>query len=353
MSIASGIKRYFTTALLKWNTEENNRQLPWKNEKDPYKIWLSEIILQQTRAEQGRPYYEQFILHYPKVQDLANAPEDEVFRLWQGLGYYNRCRNLIAAAKTITYQHKGIFPENYDEILELKGVGPYTAAAIASFAFHLPYAVLDGNVYRVLARYFGVDIPIDSTEGKKYFQELASELLDEEQAAAFNQSIMDFGASVCTPQLPDCDHCPLQRNCIAFRQNMVSLLPVKTKKLTVKERDFDYLVLTTENEIYIQQRSQKDIWQGLYEFYLVENENNYQESSAWQQLKPYVQKNVDVEFESKQKLTHQLIRSKFHLIILDAKPSFLMQGIWVTKDSLKKYPFPKTIVSFLSIKKYF
>ncbi|KAA5537181.1 A/G-specific adenine glycosylase [Taibaiella lutea] len=353
MSVAPGIKKFFTTELLKWNIEENNRQLPWKNEKDPYKIWLSEIILQQTRAEQGRPYYEQFILHYPEVQHLANALEDEVFRLWQGLGYYNRCRNLIAAAKTITQQYNGVFPENYDEILALKGVGPYTAAAITSFAFNLPYAVLDGNVYRVLSRYFGIDIPIDSTEGKKYFQDMASELLDKKQPAAFNQAIMDFGASVCTPQLPDCEHCPLQSKCIAFRQNMISLLPVKTKKLIIKERNFDYLVLTTEHEVYIQQRSQKDIWQGLYEFYLIENEKNYQETSIWQQLKPYIQQNIDIEFENRQKLTHQLIRSKFHLILLKARPSFLTQGIWVEKDSLKNYPFPKTILSFLSRKKYF
>jgi len=353
MSVAPGIKKYFTTELLRWNSEANNRQLPWKHEKDPYKIWLSEIILQQTRAEQGRPYYEQFILHYPKVEDLANAPEDEVFRLWQGLGYYNRCRNLMTAAKTIAHQYKGVFPKSYDEILELKGVGPYTAAAIASFAFDLPYAVLDGNVYRVLSRYFGIDTPIDSLEGKRYFQELATELIDKKQAAAFNQSIMDFGASVCTPQLPDCEHCPLQRNCVAYKQEMVSLLPVKTKKLIVKERDFDYLVLTTDDEIYIRQRSQKDIWQGLYEFYLIENEKNYQDTAIWHELQPYVHESTDLEFENRQKLTHQLIRSRFHLIHLHTKPMFLTGGLWTAKDSLKKYPFPKTILSFLSRKKYF
>lgn len=353
MSIAPGLKKHFTIELLRWNTEINNRQLPWKNEKDPYKIWLSEIILQQTRAEQGRPYYEQFISHYPKVQDLANAPEDEVFRLWQGLGYYNRCRNLITAAKTITDQHKGVFPKNYDEILELKGVGPYTAAAIASFAFNLPHAVLDGNVYRVLSRYFGIDIPIDSTEGKKYFQDLASELLDKKQPAAFNQAIMDFGASVCTPQLPDCVECPLSDKCIALRQKMIPLLPVKTKKLVIKERDLDYLVLMAGDEVYIQQRVQKDIWQGLYEFYLVENEKNYQQSEIWQQLQSLIQESRNIEFENRQKLTHQLIRSKFHLVRLHSKPSFLIQGVWVNKDSIKKYPFPKTILSFLSRKKYF
>lgn len=353
MSIAPGFKKHFTIELLRWNAEINNRQLPWKNEKDPYKIWLSEIILQQTRAAQGMPYYEQFIFHYPNVEDLANAPEEEVFRLWQGLGYYNRCRNLIAAAKTITHQHKGVFPDKYDQILELKGVGPYTAAAIASFAFNLPHAVLDGNVYRVLSRYFGIDIPIDSTEGKKHFQDLASELLDQKQPAAFNQAIMDFGASVCTPQLPDCMECPLADRCVALKQNMISLLPVKTKKLIVKERDFEYLVLIAADEVYIQQRAQKDIWQGLYEFYLIEDEKNYRLAEIWQQLNTFIQEARDMEFENRQKLTHQLIRSKFHLVHLHSKPPFLTGGVWVDKDSIKKYPFPKTILSFLSRKKYF
>ena len=353
MAITQGIKKYFTTGLLNWNENINNRQLPWKNEKDPYKIWLSEIILQQTRAEQGRPYYEKFILHYPDVNALAKAKDDDVFKDWQGLGYYNRCRNLLAAARTIVTEHNGIFPKTYESILTLKGIGPYTAAAIASFAFQLPYAVLDGNVYRVLSRYFGIDTPIDSTGGKQLFQQLADDLLDKKQPAAFNQAIMDFGASVCTPQLPDCEHCPLAKNCIALKHEMVSLLPVKTKKLIIKERHLHYLVLLWKDEVYIQLRSGKDIWQGLYEFFLIETDNDYQLTKPWEQLHKNVNEVQSATFENKQKLTHQLIKSTFHLIQLHSKPENLLHGIWVQKDLLKNYPFPKTILSFLNRKKYF
>jgi A/G-specific adenine glycosylase len=353
MSFAPGIKKYFTTQLLKWNTIDNDRELPWKNEQDPYKIWLSEIILQQTRAEQGRPYYEKFIHNYPDIKQLAAAPDDEVFRLWQGLGYYNRCRNLLAAARAVTADYDGRFPKTYETILALKGIGPYTAAAIASFAFQLPYAVLDGNVFRVLSRYFGIDTPIDSTDGKVQFQELADDLMDKEQPAAFNQAIMDFGASVCTPKLPRCGECPLSKNCIALKQEMIALLPVKSKKLMVKERAFHYLVLTTEDEIYLQQRNQKDIWQGLYEFFLIETAGDYQSTATWESLLPFVKDRVDSDFENRQKLTHQLIKSTFHLIRLHTKPDSLLQGIWVKKDLLKNYPFPKTILSFLNRKKYF
>jgi A/G-specific adenine glycosylase len=353
MSVTSATKKYFTTRLLKWNSEDNHRDLPWKNEKDPYKIWLSEIILQQTRAEQGRPYYEKFILHYPNVNALANASDDAVFRDWQGLGYYNRCRNLLAAARAIASEHKGQFPQTYESILALKGIGPYTAAAIASFAFGLPYAVLDGNVYRVLSRYFGIDIPIDSTQGKQYFQQLADDLLDKKQSAAFNQAIMDFGASVCTPQLPDCKICPLSGNCVALKQEMISLLPVKSKKLLIKERHLHYLVLLWEDEVYIQLRNQKDIWQGLYEFLLIETDTDYQLTELWERLHGNVNEVQSVLFENKQKLTHQLIRSTFHLIRLHSKPEKELPGIWIQKDLLKKYPFPKTILSFLNRKKYF
>lgn len=348
-----GLKKFFTHQLLQWNEEENTRQLPWKHETDPYKIWLSEIILQQTRAEQGRPYYEKFIEHYPLVSDLAAAPEDEVFRLWQGLGYYNRCRNLITAAKTITNDYQGIFPPDYEQILALKGVGPYTAAAIASFAFGLPYAVLDGNVYRVLSRVFGIETPIDSVAGKKEFQELASELLDPQKAAAFNQAIMDFGAAVCKPQLPECSRCPVEERCIAKKQELITYLPVKSKKIAVKERQFHYLVLTTATEIYIQQRTQKDIWQGLYEFFLIEGPLDYRQNKYWQMLQPYIQEADTTLFENKQKLTHQLIISSFQILHLHSKPAFLTEGLWLEKYLLKKYPFPKTILSFLNRKKYF
>lgn len=344
---------FFTRNLLKWHFEENDRQLPWKNEKDPYKIWLSEIILQQTRAEQGLPYYQRFIEQYPDVHQLANAPESEVFRLWQGLGYYNRCRNLIAAAQTISRDYKGNFPPDYDNILALKGVGNYTAAAIASFAFGLPYAVLDGNVYRVLARYFGIDTETDSTPGKKQFQELAQNLLDSQQPAAFNQAIMDFGASVCKPKGAACDSCILSAECVAFKQDMVHLLPVKGKKIKVTERHLHYLVLQAGDEVYIQQRREKDVWQDLFEFYRVETGDKVLQPGD---LLPELREEHSLPspiFSNRQRLTHQLIVSDFYLFRLKKKPVSLRQGLWVRDSLLKNYAFPKTILSFFNRKNYF
>ncbi len=210
-----------------WHKEENTRSLPWKNETDPYKIWLSEIILQQTRAEQGLNYYLNFIKNYPTICDLANAIDDDVFRHWQGLGYYNRCKNMLATARFICEQKNGVFPNDYEEILALKGVGAYTAAAIASFAFGLPHAVVDGNVYRVLARYFGIENAIDSTLGKAKFAQIADELLDKKNPAAYNQAIMDLGATVCTPKNPRCEICPLSKNCVALKSDLIYFFPVK------------------------------------------------------------------------------------------------------------------------------
>ncbi len=204
MEWSKGMTAFFRKALLKWHMEDNNRILPWKQERDPYKIWLSEIILQQTRAAQGLPYYLRFAAEYPTIHDLAAAEDEAVFRLWQGLGYYNRCRNLLHTARYIAGKRNGHFPDDYHEIRQLKGIGSYTAAAIASFAFHQPYAVVDGNVLRVLSRFGGIDTPVDTPEGKKVFQVLAQELLDKEHNAAYNQAIMDFGASVCTPAIPKC-----------------------------------------------------------------------------------------------------------------------------------------------------
>jgi len=203
------MKTFFTAQLLEWNHQHNSRTMPWKGIKDPYHIWLSEIILQQTRVEQGLPYYERFITTYPTIQDLAAAPDEAVFRLWQGLGYYARCKNMLAAARQVVQTYKGRFPDTYEQIQSLKGIGPYTAAAIASFAFNSHHAVLDGNVFRVLSRYFGIDTPVDSTAGKKEFAALAQELLPAGQSAVYNQSIMDFGAGVCKPQQPLCHQCPL------------------------------------------------------------------------------------------------------------------------------------------------
>ena len=345
--------KVFTTRLLQWHFEANNRNLPWKNEKDAYKIWLSEVILQQTRADQALPYYERFTTQYPDVHLLAAAPEDEVFRLWQGLGYYNRCRNLLHTARILSREYGGRFPGTYEEILALKGIGSYTAAAIASFAFGLPYAVLDGNVYRVLSRYFGINTPIDSPAGKQEFQELATRLLPQEEAAAFNQAIMDFGSSVCKPKSPACTTCPLSAGCFALKKEMVTQLPVKAKKLKIKERHLHYFVLHTEQEVYLQQRTAKDIWQNLYEFLLIEPDGPYTGTDTWKALQRYHPDTAESVFRNRQRLTHQLVVSDFYLIPLDKKPGHLTTGIWVPKDRLKNYAFPKTILSFFNRKKYF
>lgn len=267
------LRNRFAALLLKWNLEENTRQMPWKGEKDPYKIWLSEIILQQTRVEQGLSYYNKFIKTFPDVHRLAKTPDEKIFKLWEGLGYYARCRNLIATARFISKELKGKFPGDYENIKALKGIGPYTAAAISSFAFNLPHAVLDGNVFRVLARVFGIAAPIDSAQGKKIFTSLADELLDKKQSGLFNQAIMDFGAVVCKPAAPVCSTCVFKKHCFAFLNNKVDDLPVKEKKISIRKRWFYYLVMEHQKKIAIRKRTEKDIWQNLYEFPLIETTN--------------------------------------------------------------------------------
>lgn len=354
MKVGEKKKKYFTEELLRWHHEMNNRQLPWKEETDPYKIWLSEIILQQTRAEQGLPYYYKFIQTYPDIKKLAAAPDEAVFLLWQGLGYYSRCRNLLKAARIINDEYGGVFPHDFDTILSLPGVGNYTAAAIASFAFALPYAVVDGNVYRVLSRYFGIDTPIDSTAGKKQFAALAQELLEMKHPGAYNQAIMDFGASVCKPSQPVCDECYLADNCNALQYNQVALLPVKEKKLVVKERYFHYFLLEYKGECYIQLRTANDIWQDLHEPFLIESGGDYQRSPSWQELAAYISKEPVLIHTGKQRLTHQLIHSRFYHIALKSKPVFLPErGKWIVKKMLKNFAFPKTIISFFNGNEYF
>ncbi|MBV8254478.1 MAG: A/G-specific adenine glycosylase [Chitinophaga sp.] len=346
---------FFTEKLLEWNQEHNSRSMPWKGEKDPYRIWLSEIILQQTRVEQGWPYYERFISQYPTANDLAAANEEEVFRLWQGLGYYARCKNMLAAAKEISQTYHGRFPDKYDQIKALKGIGPYTAAAIASFAFNLPYAVLDGNVFRVLARFFGIDTPMDTTEGKKLFADLAQELLPKDKSAVYNQSIMDFGAVVCKPQLPECDTCPLQKKCAAYHQGIVSLLPVKTKKLQIKKRYFNYIIASWKDQVYIRKRTESDIWQNLHEFILLEtaapaDSTQILSGTDFQQIfgdAPFETTRISKPF--KQQLTHQTIHSQFINISIN-HPLEIPGYQLIPTDSLDNFAFPKTITSFLQSK---
>jgi len=346
-------KHYFTEQLMHWHEHANRRDLPWKQEKDPYKIWLSEIILQQTRAEQGLPYYLRFIDAFPGIKDMAAADDEVVFRLWQGLGYYNRCRNMLATARYISEELDGVFPDKYDAILSLKGIGPYTAAAIASFGFGLPHAVVDGNVYRVLARYFGIALPIDSGEGKKAFADLAAEVLAASDSAAYNQAIMDLGATVCTPQLPKCAVCPLQAKCIARKDGLIALLPVKEKKLSVRNRYFNYLLLLHEGKLWIHKRTEKDIWQDLHEPFLLETAEKI--SPAALELMPELLQlqlpgSLRPAGHKKQRLTHQLIETVFYIIELDHIPQGLPEaGIWVPVSDLHKYAFPKTLTSFLNL----
>lgn len=344
-------QKYFTRQLLHWHEHANRRSLPWKQEKDPYKIWLSEVILQQTRAEQGLPYYLRFTTAYPSVCDLAHAPEEQVFRLWQGLGYYNRCKNMLATARYICAELNGVFPATYDSLLSLKGIGPYTASAIASFAFNLPTAVVDGNVYRVLSRYFGIATPIDSSDGKQQFSGLANQLLDPKQSAHYNQAIMDLGATVCTPKSPDCSVCPLEKHCIARAQQLTGLLPVKEKKITVRRRYFNFFLFLADDMLWIRKRSSKDIWENLHEPFLAETDEKttlsaLKKDSILAMLREDI---LDIRKagHQTQRLTHQLIDSTFYYIQLHQKSKLLPEdGFWVPISELQHYAFPKTLVTF-------
>lgn len=347
------LKKKFTSLLLKWNEENNTRQMPWKGEKDPYKIWLSEIILQQTRVEQGLNYYNKFIKTFPDIHKLANAAETKVFKLWEGLGYYVRCRNIIVTARYISKELKGEFPDTYEKIKSLKGIGPYTASAIASFAFDLPYAVVDGNVFRVLSRFFGINKPIDSTKGKSFFSELANELLNKKRSAVYNQAIMDFGAVVCKPALPLCAKCVFNKKCVAYLHGTVNELPVKEKKINIKKRWFYYLVMEYQNMVIIQQRTTKDIWRQLYEFPLVEVANKTSQSKILQQverkrwLKNKSYEVLDISPLLKQKLSHQLIYGQFIKVKLKIKPTLKTDWRWIFKNKIGNYPFPMFINQYL------
>lgn len=347
------MKNSFTQILTDWHRHQNDREMPWKGEKIPYRIWLSEIILQQTRVEQGMGYYHRFIEQYPTIQELANAPDHQVFKLWEGLGYYNRCRNLLHTAREIVKKRKGIFPTTYDELLALKGVGPYTAAAIASFAYNLPYAVVDGNVYRLLARYCGIDTPSDSTEGKKIFNDLAYQMMDKKEPALYNQAIMDFGATVCKPMAPLCSACPLQNRCAALATGKVNQLPVKEKTLQRRTRYFNYFILEYRQKIWVQQRTAKDIWQNLFEFYLVESEKQIRWDIPLIQnwLKDQLSINDAIILKKAepvvQQLTHQQIKGQFIHIQLKQKPVSLKAGDWENAARIQELAFPKLINSYL------
>jgi A/G-specific adenine glycosylase len=320
----------FTATILQW-FRENGRALPWRATRDPYLIWLSEIILQQTRIEQGRPYWERFVHRWPDVASLAAAQEDEVLREWQGLGYYSRARNLHEAARQIVA--RGSFPSTLEEIKTLKGVGDYTAAAIASIAFGLPAAVVDGNVYRVLSRHYGIRTPINSSEGKKEFAALAQSLLPAKEASAFNQAMMDFGAVQCTPQHPDCLSCPLQESCVALREQSIGQLPVKLKKLTVKERRLTYVYIRCQGETAIHRRAAGDIWQGLYEPWLTD------------EVPPGA---ILLRSRVKHVLTHRVLYADFWLWETTSRPPLPADYQWIPEAETDHYAVPRLVEIMLN-----
>ncbi len=339
----------FSQEIIRWYAI-HKRPLPWRTSKDPYKIWLSEIILQQTRVAQGTPYYLSFVSHFPTVFDLANAAEEEVLKLWQGLGYYSRARNLHAAAKQVVFDYNGIFPTDYNGLLSLKGVGDYTASAIASICYRQPEAVLDGNVYRVLARYLGIDTPINISQGNKLFKLRAQELCDQDNPSDYNQGLMEFGALQCVPNNPNCAICPLQQSCVAFQTNQVQTLPVKIPKKTPLQLYHNYLVCVDPNgDTLYQKRAGKGIWEGLYEFPLVVSPSLLDKAlllKEFESLKlPKLDVNEVVLFNQDpilHKLTHRHIYAHFWIL---STPQIIQQGMAI--DAIEKYPTSVLISDFI------
>lgn len=339
----------FSDILMAWYAE-NGRDLPWRGTKDPYRIWVSEIILQQTRVAQGYDYFLRFMGRFPDVSSLAAAEEDEVMRYWQGLGYYSRARNLHEAARSMN----GVFPQTYEEVRALKGVGDYTAAAICSFAYDMPYAVVDGNVYRVLARYFGIDTPIDSTEGKKLFAALAQEMLDRQHPSAYNQAIMDFGATQCTPQSPDCLFCPLSDGCRARREGQTARLPVKQHKTKTQERYLNYIYVRMGAYTFLHKRTGNDIWKNLFELPLIETEREYDEeellaSRAFRNLLAEGEKTVVRVLcrRVKHVLSHRILYANFYEVTLPEDSRSFSAFLRVRQEELGQYAVPRLIHAFL------
>jgi A/G-specific adenine glycosylase len=343
----------FQNEIINWY-KINKRELPWRNTTDAYIIWLSEIILQQTRVEQGLPYFNKFLANFPTVGSFADATENQVLKLWQGLGYYSRGRNMLYTAKQVVEQHKGTFPMAYNELIKLKGIGEYTAAAISSFANNESQAVLDGNVFRVLARYFGIEEPINSTKGKKIFTALAQHLIVDQPPAIYNQAIMEFGALQCKPKSPLCNSCPLQIGCTAFKTKKVDVLPVKLKKVKVKERWFNYFVCKTDKNIAIKQRKPGDIWQQLYDFPLIETTATltYENENFSSEVKKMFGEQVIIApiMQKKHLLTHQIIYVQFfgldnYMINFNLHNDIKL----VTLAEFKALPHPKVIGDFIEM----
>lgn len=349
----------FSRTIIEWY-EVNKRELPWRESADPYLIWISEIILQQTRVAQGYDYFVRFVRRFPDVKTLAEAEEDEVMKFWQGLGYYSRARNLHAAAKSMN----GVFPKTYAEVLALKGVGEYTAAAICSFAYGMPYAVVDGNVYRVLSRYFGIDTPIDSTEGKKLFAALAQEMLDRGRPADYNQGIMDFGAVQCTPQSPNCLFCPLAEGCVALREGMVAKLPVKQHRTKTTNRFFNYIYVRAGACTFLNKRRGDDIWKNLFELPMIETEKALTEEEflrlkelremlgeKWmtgEESKGILQPVVRLVCKGvKHVLSHRVIYADFYEVTVPEEAEGFEGFLKIKAEELGQYAVPKLVQAFI------
>lgn len=342
----------FSKEIIKWYMV-NKRDLPWRNTRNPYLIWLSEIILQQTRVDQGKPYFERFAKRYPDVHSLADAPEGDILKLWQGLGYYSRARNLHAAAKQIQRQHKGKFPHKYEDIRALKGVGDYTAAAIASFAFNLSYPVLDGNAFRVYSRVFGIKTPIDSSKGKKEFLHLAQDLIDIKQPGQYNQAVMELGALQCVPANPDCDVCALRILCVARNKKLISRLPVRSKSVKTRDRFFNYVVIHTKEGLLFNKRTANDIWKNLYDFPLIESEKLLREeellqSIAWKKMMKgciwHIKNSSPVTHHI---LSHQKLHARFWKVELKKGNTSLKKFISVRSDQIENYAVPRLVERYL------
>ena len=334
----------FSTILIDWYLE-NKRELPWRNTTNPYHIWLSEIILQQTRVNQGLPYFESFTSNFPSINDLANATEDEVLKLWQGLGYYSRARNLHATAKFISANLNGIFPKQYDEIIKLKGIGPYTAAAIASFAYKEQVAVVDGNVFRVISRYFGIFDDVSTSKTRNVFQDLANELICKSNPDLFNQAIMDFGATQCTPKNPDCLNCVFQENCFAFRNQKTTELPVKLGKTKVSNRYFNFIIYKDKSDFtIIEQRVEKGIWQNLFQFPLIETS----ESVDLKNIKSLINESFqNITKLNQTEIIHKLSHQKLHINFWELEVDEISNENKISIEDLNTFAFPIVLSNFI------
>lgn len=338
-----------SSLLINWYSK-HKRNLPWRDIADPYKIWISEVVLQQTRVNQGMDYYLRFIDRFPTVDSLAKASEDEVLKYWQGLGYYSRARNLHKASKIIVEKHQGIFPTGYKDVIALPGIGAYTAAAICSFAYNLPFAVLDGNVFRVIARLFAIDTPIDTSEGRKIFQTIADELLDQKNPGTHNQAIMEFGALQCVPSNPNCEQCPLLESCQAFAKGDITSYPTKKQRVKTRNRYFNYLFIIHNNKTYLQQRKAKDIWKNLYEFPLIETKDAVLTKEKlikhpnFKQITDGISTDIKIALStSKQKhvLSHQNIYARCFVLEMDEKPISMKNLEEVAIENLDNYPISR------------